>query len=515
MTLDNVLTTISIAITSLTAGSIFCFPLFGPSLTRDLGLNLTQTNTIWAGAVLGEYLSAAPWGALGDHYGPRILSLSAGIIFLVGYQLMSHAENIASIERHASNSTEPYLNRWSFTVTVISFVLVGSGVAASYFSAVTTSTRLFKSKPGLAIAGPLTLFSLSSLFLTYLGTTFFTNSSGDLDASKFLAFLGILCGSANIFSAFVIKLPPQSGHQPQTDAPNRADGRRDDDESTPLIQDRNGDQSPRISGVPEGQGVVAFMTTPSVWALALLMVVGVGAAEMVLGSVGNMVVALLGTSTTTIGSMAAASPVPSIGPVALSIRAQQVKLLAAANAFARLAGGFLSDLVAPKAQGGRRSSTEESSASNIQKLVSRIEISRITLLLFATLMALGAYLWAAFGLTSTDGLAAFSVIVGTSYGLMFSIVPAVTVSAFGPAHFGRNWGLLSYCCAIGSASYSLLYATVSDAIAAKYGNQHGGQGGTCLAGPECFRASFVISALGLAASLLALIPVWKRWRWFI
>lgn len=509
MTLRNAVNTLCIIATSLTAGSIFCFPLFGPSLTRDLHLSLTQTNVIWAGAVLGEYLSAAPWGMLGDAYGPRVLSMSAGVIFLVAYQLMAHADGLAitSNREALSHGQDPrVLGKANFVVTVASFVAVGSGVAASYFSAVTASTRLFKSKPGLAIAGPLTLFSLSSLFLTSLGTWLYTDrQTGELNASAFLSMLGVLCGSANILSAILLRVPP---------ADNARGGRANEegeDERSPLLANSGEEEStpsahPACPGVPQSQSAIAFLMTPSVWALALLMVVGVGAAEMVLGSVGNMVVALLGTSTTRVGGSFAAAGIapPSIGPVALTIRAQQVKLLAAANAIARLSGGFLSDLVAP-----RRGPSSPPSRP-------RIQISRLTLLILASLMALGAYVWAAFGLTTTDGLPLFSIVVGVSYGLMFTLVPAITVSAFGNAHFGRNWGLLSYCCAIGSAAYSLLYATVSDAVAdRKGGYTGGGQGGTCLAGPECFRASFIISSLGLAAALVALAPVWRRWRSFV
>lgn len=159
-------------------------------------------------------------------------------------------------------------------------------LSRSYFSAVTASTRLFKSKPGLAIAGPLTLFSLSSLFLTSLGTYLFTSSeTGELDASAFLSFLGILCGSANILSAICMAVPSAGDGQSEPTISTQ-------DERTPLIREEADEEgrdpnTTRIPGVPDSQSVVAFLMCPSVWALALLMVVGVGAAEMVLGSVSN------------------------------------------------------------------------------------------------------------------------------------------------------------------------------------------------------------------------------------
>lgn len=134
MSTNNVFTTISIAVTSLTAGSIFCFPLFGPTLTRDLGLNLTQTNALWGGAVLGEYLTAAIWGVLADKYGSRLLSGSAAFLFLVGYQLMSHADvialNVQPLEGTVGVS-DRRMATGSFVVTLAAFTGIGSGVAAS------------------------------------------------------------------------------------------------------------------------------------------------------------------------------------------------------------------------------------------------------------------------------------------------------------------------------------------------------------------------------------------------
>lgn len=256
-------------------------------------------------------------------------------------------------------------------------------------------------------------------------------------------------------------------------------------------------QAPALPGVPESQSLFAFLSTPSVWALGLLMVVGVGASEMVMGSVGNMVVALLPASTPSAWLLSAAMTKPVVSPIALQIRANQVKLLAAANTVSRLLGGLLSDALAPSPINSQRSFPT---------------VSRITLLLGAVLLSSGAYAWAAFGLRTTDGLPLFSLSVGVGYGLVFTLVPAITVASFGNRHFGRNWGMLSYCCALGSLTYSLLYALVSDAVASKHDEHRGGKGALCTAGPECFRASFIVALVGMGLAGVALVPVWKRWR---
>lgn len=305
MKIRDALATVSIAITSLTAGSIFCFPLFGPTLTRDLGLNLAQTNTLWGGSVLGEYLTAAIWGVLADRYGPRLLSASASVLFLVGYQLMSRADTIAlhvtPLFPPGSAGEHRPMATGSFIVTLAAFTGIGSGVAASYFSAVTASTRLFASSPGIAIAGPLTLFSFSSLFLTSVGARYFSDGkSGDLDAPAFLSFLGWLLGATNAFSTLFMRLPlPEEAQHQRSHQSRREQDASDlveaDEETSSLLgsyaeHEGGGDVDAAeevfmLPGVPQSQSLFAFLSSPAMWVIGLLMVVGVGASEMVLSSV--------------------------------------------------------------------------------------------------------------------------------------------------------------------------------------------------------------------------------------
>lgn len=149
-----------------------------------------------------------------------------------------------------------------------------------------------------------------------------------------------------------------------------------------------------------------------------------------------MVVSLLGTSSRQ--HALAGGPIAAIGPVALRIRADQVKLLAAANTISRLTGGIVSDMVAPQPGNAARTEAdadadgdgEESGAGRVRRGRYGIpQISRLSFLLMAVTMLFGAFSWAAFGMTSTDGLPAFSVIVGSAYGFIFTLTPAVTVSA--------------------------------------------------------------------------------------
>lgn len=94
----------------------------------------------WSGAVLGEYISAAFWGVIGDAYGPRVLSFASAILFCVGYQIMARVDLGASVDpRHGTSTiggqdgevTFETRAIGSFVITVAAFVAVGSGVASS------------------------------------------------------------------------------------------------------------------------------------------------------------------------------------------------------------------------------------------------------------------------------------------------------------------------------------------------------------------------------------------------
>lgn len=190
----------SIAVNALTAGSLFCFPLIGPSLMADFALDLKQTNILWSATVLGEYLSAAAWGAVGDQFGPAPLSAGASALFALGYGLMAQRAPTSVDGATGALLARAPLAFGSTLYLAICFVIVGAGVGAAYFGSMTAATRVWPQNPSRAIAFPLTLFSLSSLFLTAFGERFFVDAGdGELDSARFLTFLAALLGSLNVF----------------------------------------------------------------------------------------------------------------------------------------------------------------------------------------------------------------------------------------------------------------------------------------------------------------------------
>lgn len=85
--------------------------------------------------MLGEYLTGGIWGLLADWYGPRVLSISAGLLFLVGYQLISHADvvalNVDLLPDGGLGDGDRPMAWGMFVLTVASFAGIGAAVAAS------------------------------------------------------------------------------------------------------------------------------------------------------------------------------------------------------------------------------------------------------------------------------------------------------------------------------------------------------------------------------------------------
>ncbi|CAD6891151.1 unnamed protein product [Tilletia laevis] len=574
------LTAASIAACSLTAGSIFCFPLFSPSLTRDLDLTLKQTSSIWVGAVLGEYGFAAPAGILADRFGPRVLCIVAAALFFLGYNMMGREEAVAVAARVLRESrisdladsvvgtAAPIAPRHaSYLRLAFAFFLCGAGVSASYFSAVTAATRTFPNFPSLAIALPLTLFSLSSMLLSAIGSSFFADPlTGDLNTSAYLYFLAYMLGIVNLCAAVgmhnykpISPSPTPERRRSVADGSDGSDTESEDDyhgldESTALISSEIRPSRSSLPYLPEDSSLSSFLSAPSVWAIAFIMFIAVGSCEMLMSCVGSVVESLLGaepevhgqggmtallalggTLTPKMTKVVAAAPNKEWARAALEIRGTQIRLLSTMNTVSRLGSGLLADLCAPTSM-----RVQQARAQGRYTFV----LSRLAVILFALCLLFVAFLYAALGFPpASEGptpipapsstfirLSMVSISTGLAYGLVFTLAPSILASAFDVSKFGRNWGLLSYACAIGSLAYTMLYASISDWVAqsaaqaqqllAQYASGLGVElvhvaqkgAGQCLSGPKCFQLTFGIAAASILLAIATAIPLWRAWR---
>lgn len=391
----------------------------------------------------------------------------------------------------------------------------------SLFAALASSSAHFKAYPGLALSIPLTLFSLSSLFLSSIASlSYFANpATGDLDSPRWLASLGAFLMIINLFSAYGLSVPTIG-------TPNQITAAETQTEDTPLLVGQttpHGDvllayTTPRDVSPPSSQAIQStpplltlrqFICTPSAWVLGFSLFAAVGGSEMVMSSIGSMVFSLLYANVENLDD-------EELGRDTLLIRTRQVQIIAIANTVARLFVGVISDLVSP-------ARIKRHDDGTWQRRLRNFRVSRVTLLLVALGLLSTTFFITTIALNSINNLWIVSVMTGLGYGMTFTLVPTLIMRAW-PRQFGRHFGILNYMAALGSLCFSMLFAFVNDHVAL-HGSllfiQEGGYArattvaATCRQGRHCFAPSFFAAAIALLAAFIVAIPLWKAWRCFV
>ncbi|KAI8443711.1 hypothetical protein BY996DRAFT_6427096 [Phakopsora pachyrhizi] len=156
-TKEKLLSAVSIALNSLTAASIYTYPVFSPALQSQLKFSVQQVSATVSIVILLQYISSAIWGAFSDRYGAP-------------------------------------------------FSLCGMATAASYFAAITASAKTFgSSHPSLSIAGPSSLLALGPLLYTFLAAHYFITSDKGFDTVAYLRMLAYLSLVVNLLGAFSLR----------------------------------------------------------------------------------------------------------------------------------------------------------------------------------------------------------------------------------------------------------------------------------------------------------------------
>jgi hypothetical protein len=95
------------------------------------------------------------------------------------------------------------------------------------------------------------------------------------------------------------------------------------------------------------------------------------------------------------------------------------------------------------------------------------------------------YLWAVSGLT------------GLAYGVLFGVLPALVVDAFGPDGFAVNWGFMTLAPVVSGNVYNLFYGAAYDSNSVV---EPDGQRG-CEMGLKCYRTAYYVT---LASSVFGI-----------
>jgi MFS family permease len=182
----------SAIISSLCAGSITTYSLYGHIFQERLHYTQLQVNYVIIAAELALYLPVSVLGYLCDRVGPAPLSFLSAILFSLGYGLA------AFTYRSGAKDVLGYTvaRGWPLWVMILAFVIIGLGTTCMYLSAVTTCAKNFgKGKyRGIALASPIAAFGLSGMWQAQVGSRILYEKregfKGDVDVFKYFIFLG-------------------------------------------------------------------------------------------------------------------------------------------------------------------------------------------------------------------------------------------------------------------------------------------------------------------------------------
>lgn len=426
------------------------------------------------------YLCAAPLGSLTDHLGPRVGSLISALLSSAGYYCL------------AAILKAPWAAEWENTYLLLTacYFSVGAATVGSYFAALTTASLSFPAHPTLSLSVPLSFMGLSSLFLSsFSNLSTFEDDNGELNVVKYLGFLGTLSLCVNLFSSVFMRILP-----PKQDEMDDAQGWDSDseyeayghdsltiadlasslhlDERTPLLI--GGIEAARKDVEAEQHGqdvrwtVWKLVNNPGFWAFGLVITFCIGPSEMVIASIGNILTSLLPPETLKAEVLDAIKAAPTVVTFArsaaensaLALRNKHVLILSICSTVARLATGFLADMLAPPTP-AIALADDPSASGPVARRARGFRLLRTSFNAICC-VALGlVFLWTAGFLDSEPRLWVLSAGVGALYGAIFTLTPAIVSAHFGATSFGLTWGMVSYFPALGSVLFSVSWFTVA------------------------------------------------------
>ncbi|KAF8078054.1 MFS general substrate transporter [Lyophyllum atratum] len=458
------LTCISIAANSLVAGGVFVFPVLSPALASILKLSQPQLTTVALVGIIGQYPFSPIVGKILDSYGPSACSLISAVLFFLAFISSSSLVAMAPVE-----ITQP--SPWSFHCLTLFFLMAGLGTVFSYFSSIFAASKSFPRHPGAAAGTSMALFGLSPLCLSLFASNCFTEaSSGQLKIVPYLRFLALLTATTHLLGAFILN--PDPSRPSISDEPEIPQA----DETTRLVVSK-----------PSNELLTRNYPNPIrdryFWILALYCLLSIGASEMVISNMGTIVLSLPPSSA------------PSSNTPPDVITTNQVKIISIANTLSRLVVGPLADFVSPVA-------SFLPTGTIIYPRKHRV--SRVAFLSGPILLLAMSFLWMEIGVKSREAVWTLSVGTGINYGAVFTVLPSIVSSGWGPPDLGRNFGFMTYAPFIGTPLFSYLYAFISASNARE-------STGIC-EGTICWRATFWVTCATSTLAFLGSLVLWKHWH---
>ncbi|KAJ2718991.1 hypothetical protein GGI07_005483 [Coemansia sp. Benny D115] len=522
-----------------TAGTVYLFSTYGPALSKQLHLTSTQANVVAISANYGLLLSGPFFGWAADTLGPRILSTFAALGSFSAFTALAYTYD-----------GKLPLPHW----LVLSgyMVLIGISCQAVNMSAITVTTRNFKSNRGAAVSLCIAFFGLSPFVLSHVNSVFFAKRNGGRpDVSGYLRFLSVLGLVTSLLAAIslsVVGFGP-SRHR-RDDIPDgfiadaaACDESAEEEEESVVAADEESALRPEDQ---RQYGAVSAAAKSSSAAAD-----GSEASSMADGGSGPSSVSGGGTSTVAsppLPSTAAATtaaggmPVPGrstvngldydtardMGGMAY-ICDPEAQLLALVLFLCAGIGVFYNNNVGTIVSALYYSSAETPDAGTAQRLIN-YHVSAVSLGSFLGRLSIGPIgdmCKSTFGLARSgilvvvvfcmvmsqvvvglantlSALLVGSMLTGLSYGLLFGFVPLLVSVWFGTRHFGSNWGLTSVFIGFSGQMLGAFFGYTYDA------NVPDQDPAKCPNG-SCYKDAFVLSvAVALLGLVVAVILARKR-----
>ncbi|KAF9973763.1 hypothetical protein BGZ73_002981 [Actinomortierella ambigua] len=302
----------------------------------------------------------------------------------------------------------------------LALFLAGVGSSSSYMAALTTLAKNFTRARGVAMGVPVSFFGLSAAMLTVIAQNFFMRpvsldledsenpSAKELDTTRFLFFLAIASGLANLVAAYGLRLAkPSTDDQPVVPEGHS----QDHTEASPLLaesqeQPPKGHQRqkrPAISGV-------RFFKDREVHMFSVVMLCIVGSGLMIINSIAAIVTAIAAGEVEDSSLSAIFSSPATFGgdaPKSLaSIRAMHVAVISISSYAGRLIASIGTDVA-----------------------IARYGAHRVDVLpIAAATMALAQFLGT---VAPLDWLIVCSVLAGVAYGMFFGTGGTIVAELWG------------------------------------------------------------------------------------
>ncbi|KAF8902028.1 major facilitator superfamily domain-containing protein [Gymnopilus junonius] len=456
----------------LCAGGMFTFPLMSPSLAVHLKLTQTQLTTIILAGMMSQYPIAVFVGWLIDQYGPSLCSFLAALMFVSGYT--AFAWEVDAISSGVFQSSPTTFYHLSFY-----FLLIGLGTVFSYCSSLFSASKIFPSNIGLASGFSMALFGLSPLILSVLATSFFLDPmTGLLNVPAFANCLSVLSSVVYLggcINFYRVPWPTPSATPVESSDLIGANFA----ESSPLLGPGRTEASITRPLNPTAIELLALL---DFWLLAIFCICVLGMSEMIISSIGTIVLSLPPTSIESLPKQHSA--------------AFQVKLISLANTISRIVVGPLADFISPLAT---------RSSSGVSTFPRKHVISRFVFLSGAALLLICTLLWTKLYVYYQNQLWVLSVGTGLSYSTVFTVL--LISSLWGIQDLGRNFGVMMYAPFTGTPLFSYVYALVSVS--------HTNNGAGVCEGRSCWDLTMSLCVIACIISLVLSFVLWKRWRGII